>query len=159
MAGAAVDELEELSDETGGLELVELLDPGTEAIEGELFDGVSSPHVSKGSSTSTRALTYLRATDTETPSFLKRLEGLELIEADLRKTGISIGVEDMLVPEEKSDLVNAAKNEVARIDEMYQNGLITEGERYNKVIDQWTTTTEAVQSAMMQAMTSSTASG
>ena len=41
VAGGAVDELEELSDETGGLELVEQLDPGTEAIEGDLFNGVA----------------------------------------------------------------------------------------------------------------------
>jgi len=40
MAGCAVDELEQLSDETGGLELVEQLDPGAETVEGELFDGV-----------------------------------------------------------------------------------------------------------------------
>jgi len=66
--------------------------------------------------------------------------------------GISVGVVDMLVPVEKKQLIDNAKHEVARIDEMYQNGLITEGERYNKVIDQWTTTTESVSSAMMKAM-------
>jgi len=66
--------------------------------------------------------------------------------------GISIGITDMLVPVEKDDLITAAKDEVTRIDEMYQNGLITEGERYNKVIDQWTTTTEAVSTAMLDAM-------
>ena len=62
---------------------------------GALFEGVSSPHVSKGSSATNRALPNGRATDTETPSFLKRMEGLELIETDLRKTGISIGKHPM----------------------------------------------------------------
>ncbi len=65
---------------------------------GELFDSVSSPHVDGGTSVTNQALTYVRATDTHsiaTP-FLKRMEGLELIEADLRKTGISIGKHPMV---------------------------------------------------------------
>ena len=66
--------------------------------------------------------------------------------------GISIGVCDMLVPEGKRGLLVTAEEEVERIDEMYQNGLITEGERYNKVIDQWTSTTESVSAAMLEAM-------
>ena len=62
---------------------------------GELFESVSSPHVSKGSC-GKEALTYVRATDTRaTTPFLKRMEGLELIDADLRKTGISIGKHPM----------------------------------------------------------------
>jgi error-prone DNA polymerase len=61
---------------------------------GDLFDGIGSPpvsssHVSKGSMQD-----HDRATDTETP-FLKRLEGLDLVEADLKKTGISIGKHPM----------------------------------------------------------------
>ncbi len=64
--------------------------------EGDLFSDarVSSPHLSEGSSISRGALTYVRATDTDT-SFLKRMEGLELVETDLRKTGISIGKHPM----------------------------------------------------------------
>ena len=66
--------------------------------------------------------------------------------------GISIAVGDMVIPEEKKTLIEAAEKEVARIDEMYQNGLITEGERYNKVIDQWTTTTDSVSASMLKHM-------
>ncbi len=66
--------------------------------------------------------------------------------------GISVGICDVLVPEEKKELILAAEKEVARIDDMYQNGLITEGERYNKVIDQWTSTAEAVSTAMLKRM-------
>ncbi len=66
--------------------------------------------------------------------------------------GISIAVGDMLVPAEKKDLIDSAQRSVERIDEMYQNGLITEGERYNKVIDLWTSTTEAVTATMLKAM-------
>ena len=66
--------------------------------------------------------------------------------------GISIGIQDMIVPELKKPLIEAAQKEVFAIDEMYQNGLITAGERYNKIIDQWTTTTEEVASAMLDGM-------
>ena len=66
---------------------------------GALFDSVSSPHVSNGSCGTEEALTYVRATDTST--FLKRMEGLELIEADLRKTGISIGPHPMALIREE----------------------------------------------------------
>ncbi len=65
-------------------------------------------------------------------------------------SGISIAVCDMLIPPEKEELIGAAQEEVARIDEMYQNGLITEGERYNKIIDQWTTTSEQVATKMLR---------
>ncbi|MFP6596800.1 MAG: DNA-directed RNA polymerase subunit beta', partial [Candidatus Hydrogenedentota bacterium] len=67
-------------------------------------------------------------------------------------SGVSIAVSDMLIPKEKEKLISDAKDEVARIDEMYQNGLITEGERYNKIIDQWTTTSEKVASVMLKAI-------
>ncbi len=66
--------------------------------------------------------------------------------------GISIAVCDMLMPENKNELILEAQEAVAGIDEMYQNGLITEGERYNKIIDLWTETTEDVSSAMLSAM-------
>ncbi len=56
--------------------------------KGDLFESVSSLHVGKGSDCATGALTYVQATDT---SFLTRMEGLQLVDADLRKTGISIG--------------------------------------------------------------------
>jgi DNA-directed RNA polymerase subunit beta' len=67
-------------------------------------------------------------------------------------SGVSIAVSDMLIPKGKEKLISGAKDEVARIDEMYQNGLITEGERYNKIIDQWTTTSEEVAAEMLKAI-------
>ena len=67
-------------------------------------------------------------------------------------SGLSIAIGDMVVPPEKPELIEKARGEVERIDEMYQNGLITEGERYNKIIDEWTTTTEAVSTAMLRHM-------
>jgi DNA-directed RNA polymerase subunit beta' len=67
-------------------------------------------------------------------------------------SGLSIAMIDMIVPPEKTALVDKAQGEVERIDEMYQNGLITEGERYNKIIDEWTSTTEEVSAAMLKRM-------
>ncbi|GMU92477.1 MAG: DNA-directed RNA polymerase subunit beta' [Candidatus Hydrogenedentota bacterium] len=93
---------------------------------------------------------YLKHGHSKTVELLDALKRVGFKHATL--AGISIGVRDMLIPVEKKQLIEQAKQEVARIDEMYQNGLITEGERYNKVIDQWTTTTEAVSSAMLKAM-------
>ena len=93
---------------------------------------------------------YLNHGHSKTVVLLDSLKRIGFKHATL--AGISIGVTDMLVPEEKTALIEQAQAEVSRIDEMYQNGLITEGERYNKVIDQWTTTTESVSSAMMKAM-------
>jgi len=86
----------------------------------------------------------------KTVELLDRLKRIGFKYATL--AGLSIAVVDMLVPTEKKNLIEAARNEVMRIDEMYQNGLITEGERYNKVIDQWTSTTEAVSAAMLKQM-------
>jgi len=58
----------------------------------------------------------------------------------------------MIVPAAKKELIATTQKEVVRIDEMYQNGLITEGERYNMIIDQWTATTEQVAAAMLEEM-------
>ncbi len=96
------------------------------------------------------AKAYARHGHTRTVALLDDLKRIGFRYATL--AGISIAVGDMLIPEEKKELIAAAMKEVARIDEMYQNGLITEGERYNKVIDQWTATTDAVSAAMLKRM-------
>ena len=67
-------------------------------------------------------------------------------------SGISVSIVDMVIPMEKKALIEKAQGEVERIDDMYQNGLITEGERYNKIIDEWTTTTEEVAAVMLKQM-------
>jgi DNA-directed RNA polymerase subunit beta' len=67
-------------------------------------------------------------------------------------SGVSVAVVDMIIPEEKKELITEALGSVEQTDDMYQNGLITEGERYNKIIDQWTATTELVAAAMLQRM-------
>ena len=63
--------------------------------------------------------------------------------------GISIGVNDMVVPESKSEILSGAEAEVKEIQEQYSSGLVTEGERYNKVVDIWSRTNDQVAKAMM----------
>ncbi len=66
------------------------------------------------------------------------------------RAGISISVHDMLMPPEKNEFLNKAYEQVQEIENQYIEGLITDGERYNKVIDIWAQTSEQIASAMMK---------
>ena len=96
------------------------------------------------------AATYAKNGHNKTVELLDKLKSTGFRYATL--AGISISVSDMVVPDAKQNLIGQAQKEVHRIDEMYQNGLITEGERYNMIIDQWTNTTEKVSTAMLEEM-------
>jgi len=63
--------------------------------------------------------------------------------------GISIGVNDMVVPESKEDILAVAEAEVKEIQDQYGSGLVTDGERYNKVVDIWSRTNDQIAKAMM----------
>ena len=65
------------------------------------------------------------------------------------RAGISIGIEDMVVPEVKSSIIQKAEMQVKNFEEQYSSGLITNGERYNKVVDIWSHTNDQVAKAMM----------
>ncbi len=65
------------------------------------------------------------------------------------RAGISICVDDMLVPQEKESLIAAAEKEVKEIEAQYTSGLVTQGERYNKVVDIWGRAGDQVAKAMM----------
>jgi len=65
------------------------------------------------------------------------------------KAGISICIDDMTIPEAKNRLIDEAKKEVAEIEEQYTEGLITDGERYNKVVDIWAQVGESIAKEMM----------
>jgi len=65
------------------------------------------------------------------------------------RSGVSIGVDDMTVPEEKGAILAAAESEVKEIENQYASGLVTNGERYNKVVDIWSHTNDQVAKAMM----------
>ncbi len=66
------------------------------------------------------------------------------------RAGISIGVEDMVTPVEKAEILRQAESEVKSIQKQYASGLLTDGERYNKVVDIWTRTSESVAKSMME---------
>ena len=65
------------------------------------------------------------------------------------KAGVSIGINDMTIPEEKGKILSAAEQEVKEIEQQYASGLVTNGERYNKVVDIWSHTNDQVAKAMM----------
>ncbi|ALD15005.1 DNA-directed RNA polymerase subunit beta' [Buchnera aphidicola (Aphis glycines)] len=66
------------------------------------------------------------------------------------RSGASVGINDMVIPEKKSSIIQEAEIEVAEIQEQFQSGLVTAGERYNKVIDIWAAANERVATAMME---------
>lgn len=84
----------------------------------------------------------------ETVVFLNNLERLGFGFAT--KSGISICIDDMHVPTKKSELIKEAEQEVMEVQRQYADGLITQGERYNKVIDIWANVTERVADEMMK---------
>ncbi len=83
----------------------------------------------------------------QTVVFLDKLEKMGFEYAT--KSGISICIQDMHVPKKKAELIHAAEQEVLEIQRQYSDGLITQGERYNKVIDIWANVTEKVADEMM----------
>ena len=90
---------------------------------------------------------YRHCGQKETVIFCDRLMKLGFRNACI--AGISFGKADMLIPEEKTKLVEAAKGKVAEFEQQYQDGLITKGEKYNKVVDIWSACTDEVAGEMM----------
>src|ERR1700691_2954732 len=66
------------------------------------------------------------------------------------RSGVSIGVDDMVVPQSKAKILATAEKEVKEIQEQYSSGLVTNGERYNRVVDIWSRTNDQVAKAMME---------
>jgi DNA-directed RNA polymerase subunit beta' len=66
------------------------------------------------------------------------------------RAGISIGIDDMKIPGEKRAILEVAEKDVTEIQEQFASGLVTAGERYNKVVDIWSRTNEQVAGAMMK---------
>ena len=72
------------------------------------------------------------------------------------KAGISFGKDDLLVPDAKTGLVEQAQQKVKEFEQQYLDGLITRGEKYNKVVDVWSTCTDQVADEMMKVMSGRT---
>ncbi|NOR70233.1 MAG: DNA-directed RNA polymerase subunit beta', partial [Methylomarinum sp.] len=68
------------------------------------------------------------------------------------RSGVSFGIEDMEIPEKKSGILEAAEVEVREIQSQYSSGLVTDGERYNKVVDIWSHANEQVAKVMMEGL-------
>jgi DNA-directed RNA polymerase subunit beta' len=76
----------------------------------------------------------------------------KLLQAGFRlatRAGISICIDDMLVPHEKHEIIARAQKEVKEIEQQYVSGLVTSGERYNKVVDIWGKSGDEVSKVMM----------
>ena len=72
------------------------------------------------------------------------------------RSGSSIGVNDFVIPEEKASIIDSSEKEVKAIEKQFDSGLVTRGERYNKVIDIWSRANEQVAKAMMEKISSET---
>src|SRR5213595_3415829 len=66
------------------------------------------------------------------------------------RAGISFGIDDIVIPEQKTRIITSADNEVKEIQDQYASGLVTNGERYNKVVDIWSRANDQVAKAMME---------
>ncbi|MDR1590513.1 MAG: DNA-directed RNA polymerase subunit beta' [Puniceicoccales bacterium] len=86
--------------------------------------------------------TYKIVGQREAVQMLDRLKNLGFYTA--MKAGLSIGVDDMIVPPEKRDIIAEARQKVEEVDAQFQRGIITSGERSNKIIDIWTNATDEV---------------
>ena len=73
------------------------------------------------------------------------------------RSGSSIGVNDFVIPEEKANIIDTSEKEVKAIEKQFDSGLVTRGERYNKVIDIWSRANEQVAKAMMEKISTETA--
>jgi DNA-directed RNA polymerase subunit beta' len=71
-------------------------------------------------------------------------------------SGTSVGINDMEIPDAKKDIIEGAEGEVAEIQSQFEQGLVTAGEKYNKVIDIWSTANEKVSKAMMENLSKET---
>ena len=66
------------------------------------------------------------------------------------KAGVSIGIDDMIIPPSKPEIVKGARKKIDEVEAQYKKGIITEGERYNKIIDIWTGTTDDIAKAVFE---------
>ena len=81
---------------------------------------------------------------------LDRLKELGFREAT--KSGCSIGIDDMIIPKEKSQEIENAQKQISEVEKQYRKGVITPGERYNKIIDIWTHCTDQIANVMLQTL-------
>src|SRR5918994_1419819 len=92
-----------------------------------------------------------------TVHFLDELKDLGFRYATL--SGLSIGIDDMHIPSSKEQLIGSARGQVNEVETQYQDGVITNGERYNKVVDIWAHVTEQIAEEMFKELEGGAAGG
>ena len=93
---------------------------------------------------------YMIAGNAKTVIFLDKLKDLGFAMAT--KSGVSIAISDILIPDKKDEILLEASNEVDSVKKKFDRHVLTDGERYNKVIDIWTHATNKVASSMMDGL-------
>jgi DNA-directed RNA polymerase subunit beta' len=79
---------------------------------------------------------------------LDKLKELGFREAT--RAGVSIGIDDMIIPKEKSQEIETAQKQIAEVEKQHRRGVITSGERYNKIVDIWTHCTDQISGVMLK---------
>ena len=94
--------------------------------------------------------TYQAAGHQATVDTLDRLKELGFLWA--MRAGVSIGITDMIIPKEKQEQLDIARKEIEKVEKQYRSGIITDGERYNKIIDVWTHAGEEISNVMFRTL-------
>ncbi len=84
----------------------------------------------------------------KTVIMLDKLKELGFREAT--KAGVSIGIDDMIIPKEKDEQIDNAHKQIKEVEKQYRKGVITSGERYNKIVDAWTHCTDQISAVMLK---------
>ncbi|HEY1172721.1 MAG TPA: DNA-directed RNA polymerase subunit beta' [Verrucomicrobiae bacterium] len=86
----------------------------------------------------------------KTVVMLDKLKELGFREA--AKSGTSIGIDDMIIPKEKNKEIDEAQKQISEVEKQYRKGVITPGERYNKIVDIWTHCTDQISNVMLRTL-------
>jgi len=86
----------------------------------------------------------------KTVAMLDKLKELGFREAT--KSGCSIGIDDMIIPEEKDHEIDSAQKQIKEVEKQHRKGIITSGERYNKIVDIWTHATDQIANVMFKTL-------
>ncbi|MGA7686138.1 MAG: DNA-directed RNA polymerase subunit beta', partial [Terriglobales bacterium] len=76
----------------------------------------------------------------------------ELSFAEATKSGVSIGIDDMIIPADKASVIAKAYSSISVVEKQYRSGAITDGERYNKIVDVWTQANDEISNMMMRTL-------
>jgi DNA-directed RNA polymerase subunit beta' len=93
---------------------------------------------------------YKNAGHDKTVVMLDKLKELGFREAT--KSGASIGIDDMIVPKERDEQIDNAQKQIKEVEKQYRKGVITPGERYNKIVDIWTHCTDQISNVMFRTL-------